>query len=439
MNKISKTWCPLPWIHLATRPNGDVRVCCTANASGSNSINDIKDIGLIRDKNKFLNLENSSIEEIWNSEYLRNIRLQMLNGEEPLACKKCYNEEKQGISSKRNWETAVWNDRLNLSEIVSKTELDGSLPVHIPYFDLRLGNACQLKCVMCSPHDSSSWIKDWKIQKDQYTNPMLKNDQDWNIDHNYSWFANDKFLNSVKNQSAIIKELYFAGGEPLLINEHYKILEFMISNGNAKDCVIRYNSNGLIFKNNLFNLWKEFKEVKFNFSVDAVGEKNDYIRYPSKWDSVVSNLKIFDQSPDNVTVNLACAVQLLNVCNISDLARWKLEQNFKKINLAPYGAGVIGLHLVYLPSYINIKVLPNKIKEAAAKKIESFCLEMSSSDEFNNNYYGKKRWEGIVNYMFSEDWSSKLPALKQYLQVCDKNRNTDVVACFPELKEIFDA
>lgn len=434
----SKTICPLPWIHIATRPNGDVRLCCTANASGSQLAQDIKDSGLIKDNNISLNLTTSTIEEIWNSEFMKNTRLQMLKGQEPLSCKKCFIEERNGISSKRNWETQVWKERIDLDKIIKNTNDDGSLPLYIPYFDLRLGNACQLKCIMCSPHDSSSWIKDWKHQKNQYSDSLLKHDQDWNINYNYQWFKKGNFLNSIKNQSDSIKELYFAGGEPLMIDEHYKILEFMIESGTANQCILRYNSNGLIFRSNLFKLWEHFKEVKFNFSIDALESKNDYIRFPSKWSNVVSNLKIFDDTADNITVNIACAVQALNVINISDLARWKIDQNFKKINKAPFGAGVIGLHLVYLPSYLNIRVLPISLKKVASKNIEKFCSEMEFDYEFNNNPYGKQRWEGIIKYMFAEDWNSKISALIQYINICDRNRSTNILDTFTELEEIFN-
>ena len=165
---MSKTFCPLPWIHIATRPNGDVRVCCTANASGAGVV-DIKDAGLVKD----MNLKTHSIEEIWNSEFMRNTRLQMLSEEIPRSCTKCFEEEQKGIKSKRNWETDVWKERLDIQSIVDQTKADGSLPVSIPYFDLRLGNMCQLKCIMCSPHDSSSWIKEWRIQYPNYKNIEL--------------------------------------------------------------------------------------------------------------------------------------------------------------------------------------------------------------------------------------------------------------------------
>jgi MoaA/NifB/PqqE/SkfB family radical SAM enzyme len=431
---MSKTFCPLPWIHLATRPNGDVRVCCTANASGAGKT-DNKEVGLVKQDGVNMNLRDHTIEEVWNSEQMRNTRLQMLNGEVPLSCRKCFEEEAKGIKSKRNWETEVWNERIDVQEIVDQTHDDGTLPVNIPYFDLRLGNLCNLKCIMCSPHDSSKWVKDWKLQYPKYELIDLKQDQGWDPSFDYVWYKKSSFLDSVKNQAHHIKELYFAGGEPLLIPEHYAILQFMIDEGYAKDCILRYNSNATDISQRLLDMWEYFKEVKFNFSIDSVGEKNDYIRHPSKWDSIVSNMHLLDNTSDHITVNLACAVQLLNVHSLAELAQWKLDQNFKKINRAPYGGGIIGLHLVYLPSYLNVRVLPQDLKDQAADTISKFANSINTH-EFINSAYGKMRWLGLVDYMNSEDWSHKLPAAVQYLEICDKTRELNFRNTFKELRNI---
>lgn len=429
------TFCPLPWIHLATRPNGDVRLCCTANASGA-GLEDEKEVGLVTKDGIRLNLQAQTIEEIWNSEFLRKTRLEMLQGKIPKSCTKCFEEEANDIVSKRQWETIVWRERLDIDGIVSGTDDAGYLPVDIPYFDLRLGNLCQLKCIMCSPHDSSSWIKDWKSQYPLYKTIELKTDQKWDIDFNYTWYQKNSFLSSLKKQSQNVKELYFAGGEPLLIPEHYKILEFMVQTGNAKNCILRYNSNGLELPEKIFELWDHFKEVKFNFSIDAIGERNNYIRYPSDWNVVVSNLKRLDDTPANITVNIACAVQLFNVLYLSELTNWKLDQNFKKINLPPYGAGLIGTHLVYLPSYLNVRVLPLKIKKLVEISINDFCQGQSSNYEFQTNPYGLKRWQGLIHYMFQEDWSSKLIMFEDYIKVTDKHRGLDFATVFPELARL---
>jgi len=240
----------------------------------------------------------------------------------------------------------------------------------------------------------------------------------------------------MRSNASNIRELYFAGGEPLLIPEHYKILEFMVETGAAKLCVLRYNSNGLELPERLFELWSYFKEVKFNFSVDAIGSRNDYIRYPSKWGQVTANLDRLDDTPNNITVNIACAVQLLNVQSIPDLVHWKESKNFKKINLPPYGAGLIGTHLVYLPSYLNVRVLPKHLKNKVEKQVEYFCSRRHDG-EFNTNPYGLRRWKGLVEYMKSEDWSHKLPTLQDYLLTCDEQRGTSFVNVFPELENLF--
>ena len=433
MNNLSNTWCPLPFMHLATRPNGDVRLCSTSNASGGVNAIDIKDAGLVKDNGLPLNFRDNSLEEVWNCDYMKDVRLTMLDGNKPLSCMKCYNEEKLGITSKRQWETQEWQERINYNELVSKMDTTGAMPVNIPYFDLRLGNMCQLKCIMCSPHDSSSWIKDWKIQYPNYKNVDLKNDQGWNSKFNYSWYKNNLFLNDMMKQSQYIKELYFAGGEPTLIPEHYKILRAMIDVDAAKNCVLRYNSNGIDLPEELFELWSHFKEVRYNLSIDAFGEKNEYIRFPSKWEQIQNSIKRLDETEPHVTVNIATAVQMLNILYLDELAEWKINAGFKKINLAPFGGGIVTMHLVTFPGYLNIRALPLQMKELATDKINNF-LNKYSTPEFEKSQYGKKRWQSLIKYMMSEDMSFKLSQTIEYLENCDKIRKTDFRKIFSELK-----
>ena len=435
---MSKTFCPLPWIHLATRPNGDVRVCCTANASGA-GITDEKEAGLVKEDGVAMNLRDHTIEEVFNSSHMRRTRLQMIKGEVPVSCRKCFAEEEKGITSKRQWETREWATRLDLQKLVKQTKEDGTVPVNVPYFDLRLGNLCQLKCVMCSPHDSSSWIKEWKLQYPQYKNEELVRDQGWNEEFDYTWYKKGSFIESMKGQVENIQELYFAGGEPLLIPEHYKILEFLVEEGFAKDVNLRYNSNGLELPDKLFELWQHFKEVRFNFSIDAYGQRNNYIRYPSQWEDVATNLKRLDENTrDNTVINIACAVQLLNAGYIDELAEWKMDQGFSKINPSMFGGGIIGTHLVYLPSYLNVRVLPQKAKLWVKDKLETFIDRQKFNLEFNQHPYGAQRWNGLIKYMMQEDWSTKLPALREYLTVTDERRGTDYTKTFKELGELIN-
>lgn len=431
----SKTFCPLPWIHMATRPNGDVRVCCTANASGA-GVEDNKTAGLVKKDGIAMNLRDHTIEEVWNSEHMRNTRLEMLNGEIPISCTKCFEEESKGVVSKRQWETREWENKIDIESIVEKTQEDGSLEVDIPYFDLRLGNVCNLKCVMCSPHDSSSWIKDWKLQQPNYKNSILASDQDWDQDFDYTWYKKGSFLESMMKQSHNIKQLYFAGGEPLMIPEHWNILRDLIASGAAKHIKLRYNTNGHPpSKKKAVNYWNQFKEVIVNFSMDGTERVNNYIRYPSVWNDTLESFRYITQEIDkNSQVNIACAVQALNALNITELAEWSEGKggqiNNKRTHMA---APFINTHLVYLPSYMSIKVLPIDIKNQVRRKIEDFLIVNAKDKYFNEHPMGRQRWEGIIKFMYSEDWSHKLPALVEYLDSCDKTRGTNWRETFPEL------
>jgi len=332
------------------------------------------------------------------------------------------------------------------------------VPPQLAYIDLRFGTKCQLACIMCSPHDSSGWIKEWQNIYPTITNENVK--QIWQWDNkgstngsSYNWHKNNpKFWQQFYEQIPHMKQLYFAGGESFIIDEHYDILEECIRQGYAKDMEIRYNSNCIEWREDLFELWKYFKLVRLHYSVDNIHDMNSYIRYPSKWERTEEVFHILDtQTSDNVEITVACAVQALNIYYIPDFIRWKLEKNFKKINLWPLGAGMINCHFVYWPAYLNVKVLPSWFKDECEKKYEEFipwleehwewCFEdrtpSVSFDTWKNADYGIARLRGLISFMKSEDWSNRLPETKDYLEKLDAYRHTDFYTTFPEMKNIF--
>jgi hypothetical protein len=460
----SKTFCILPWVHLSTRPDGSMRVCCTANASSVGPTNDKEhggQVGILKDdEGKPSNLNVADFQTAWNSSYMRNVRKQMLTGEQPPSCIKCYKEEAAGHRSKRQWETEYWSKRVNVEKLVENTENDGSVPPQLAYIDLRFGTKCQLACVMCSPHDSSGWIKDWQAINPKVENTTLKQTMQWSNKgstngSSYNWHKqNPVFWDQFYEQIPNMQQLYFAGGEALIIDEHYDILRQCIKSGHAKNLELRYNSNGIEWKQDLFSLWKQFKLVRYHYSIDDIGERNEYIRYPSNWRRMTEVFKILDtETPPNVEVTIACAVQALNVYYIPDFLRWKLEQNFKKINKWPLAAGGINFHFVYHPPHLNVKVLPAKFKQQIREKFEEFYKwwednwELGLTEEqkgkvtyeqWRASEYGIKRLEGIIQFMESEDWSNRLPETKEYLELIDKQRNLKFEEVFYEMKGIFD-
>ena len=461
---VSDTFCILPWVHLSTRPDGSMRVCCTANASSVGATNDREHGGMVgilkTDDGKPNNLNVSDFLSSWNSTYMKNVRRQMMNGEKPPSCLKCYKEEAAGHRSKRQWETEYWGKRVSVDKLIENTNDDGSVPPQLAYIDLRFGTKCQLACVMCSPHDSSGWIKDYKAIFPAVENASLKTTMQWKDKgsyngSSYNWHKqNPVFWEQFYEQIPNMQQIYFAGGESLIIEEHYEILEKCIEMGYAKDLEIRYNSNGVEWRDDLFELWKHFKLVRFHYSIDSIEEMNDYIRYPSKWKRQKEVFHILDkETSNNVEITVACAVQALNIYYIPDLIKWKLEQNFNKINMWPFGAGGVNYHFVYHPPHLNVKILPKEFKEKCRKKYEEFYPWWEANwekgiptwhkgkvtyEDWRTANYGIQRLEGMLQFMESEDWSIRLPEMKEFLELCDKQRNTSWQEVFPDMKDIFN-
>jgi len=464
-NKLpSETFCLLPWVHLSTRPDGSMRVCCTANASSVGPTNDKEhggQVGILKDdEGRPNNLNVSDFQTAWNSDYMKNVRKQMLAGEKPPSCLKCFKEEAAGHRSKRQWETNYWSKRVDVDKILQETNEDGSVPPNLAYIDLRFGTKCQLACVMCSPHDSSGWIKDWKAIFPAVENKSLKEIMQWDNKgstngSSYNWHKqNPTFWKQFYEQMPSMQQIYFAGGESLIIEEHYEILEHAIKMGYAKDLELRYNSNGVEWREDLFDLWREFKLVRFHYSIDSIKEMNDYIRYPSDWKNQVNTFHRLDnETSDNVEVTIAAAIQALNVYYLPDFIQWKLEQKFKKINMWPFGAGGISQHFVYWPAHLNVKSLPADFKAKCRAKYEawypwweenwelgvpSWHKGKITKEDFMQAEYGIKRLNGILNFMESEDWSQRLPEMKEFLSRCDAQRGITFEETFPEMKDIFN-
>jgi sulfatase maturation enzyme AslB (radical SAM superfamily) len=373
----------------------------------------------------------------------------MLEGKIPASCSKCISEEDQGVISKRLWETYTWmNDGVDLEELVKQTSADGTVPDKLIYLDLRLGHTCNLKCVMCSPHDSSRWVQDHDKLLKRTTFPIVSEQMAWNgSEFNNTWYENSDFWEQMYAQIPNLKQVYFAGGEPLMIKEHKRFLQEIIRQGYADRILIRYNSNALLLDDETIELWKSFAKVKFAVSLDGTDQRNYYIRYPSDWDTIVANLHKLDNTPDNVQVSIATAIQILNIKHLPDFARWKITQNFKKINLGlvpggvQMGGGIFNMHLLYIPTFLSIHCLPKKDKEEIQKLFEEFSVWLRENyrqddDYWKDNPYGWTRWQAVLDFMNSEDHTDQLPAFKEYMKNLDDIRGTDAKSMFPEIAHL---
>lgn len=308
---LPKTICILPWVSIETSPIGTARPCCLAIEEITNTLGE-----------KY-SLKETTIEEIYHSDYMINLRKSFLDGNKPETCQRCWNEEAAGRTSKRI------NSRIRLKEFYGNVDWHNLNPDQLWFIDLKLGNICNLKCRICGSWSSSKWAKeeiDYIPGIDRKTHLAYKFLQDgaWPRESQIFW-------DNLKQLLPNIKYFEFTGGEPFLIEQHFALLEDAISQGFAKNIEIHYNTNGTVFPEK-FYLWENFKSVEVAFSIDNIGKRFEYERYGAKWNTVQENLKKFFQlRSKNFTIQLCITVNIQNILYLPEICDWAQGQNFDNI------------------------------------------------------------------------------------------------------------
>jgi len=437
---MNKTWCPLPWMSVNVRNNGDVRVCCNANTSDNQGL--LKD-----DTDRNYNLGQDSIDSTRNAPLMREIRLAMLQNEYHPSCIRCKREDEAGIESRKTWEREIWRHVINVDSALTLTKTDGSIDVTknpITYTDLRFGNLCNLKCRMCGPTDSNQWYEDqarvWGANK--YTDSgkvitLHTNDRGRLVPDNdiYSWYENPEFWKDLEYKIPELEHLYVVGGEPLLIDQHYDFLQLCIDQGRSDKIVVEYNTNITNIPRRAWDIWRHFKRIQCGLSIDGVGAVNDYIRHPSKWSQIESNMRKIDRAEGNFKVWWAATIQAYNMIHFPDMMLWKIKQNFQRINTEILRKPIISPHPLHNPKFLNIKIFPhqsklkiveifNEKRREAAELIEN--TDVSNQDRDNNLNQFNKLLNQYVKYMMAEDWSDQLPKFWHYTNRLDDIRGENL-------------
>ena len=370
----SKSFCPLPWNHLATHPDGQVSLCCEAE-----TLNGVSNAHFTVSHTRVFNTLLSTkydFNKITNSESFNDVRLKMLNGEYPTQCKKCWDSESAGNPSKRTVESG----RLNFSEedAIKLTNIDGSLKeVNYEFIELRLGNHCNLACRTCNPISSSRWKKEWKLldlEKSYLEVPQTN--MNWPKDQNF-W---DKLLPHINE----LRYVYVNGGEPLLIDKHLGFLEALVKKDVAKNVTLVYSTNTTVSGEDYEDAWAEFKEVQLMWSIDDIQRRNEYMRYPAKWDQTLETIDWFkglESRHDNIFCSILQTISTLNIYYLKEF-----HEYFKEI--VPY----VSPNYVTEPNYYDPAILPINIKERILEKSEGEVFYDSVK-----NYLTIERPDTIMN------------------------------------------
>ena len=351
MNIPHDKFCVLPWVSLETSPIGTVRPCCLAEE-------EIKDE--LGNKYKLIATDLGTIQK---SEYMQKLRTSFLAGEQPQTCRKCWNEERAGRTSKRI------HTINRLKHIVTDTEwTEDAKP--LLFIDFKLGNICNLKCRICGSWSSSQFAaEEIKFEgKDNIHYQMLK-DGAWPRE-------NQTFWDNLAPLMTDVRYMEFTGGEPFMIQEHFDLLQRLVDADVAKDVEIHYNTNGTHFPERGEDIWKHFKTVEVAFSIDDVEDRFEYQRKNADWNQVNRNLhqfRLLRHRYPNIQLQVCSTVNVFNVMYLEALANWIDQQDFDFIywNM---------LHEAY---YLSVGTMPERAKDVAIKKLSSAHVNEPHRSEFD--------------------------------------------------------
>ena len=388
----SKHFCMLPWIHLHGWPTGEAFLCCMSNTP----------VG---------NLRTNTMEEIWNNDNLKQVRKNMLADKSCSECKRCYDDEKNGLFSMRNSSNKHFGHHV-------KEATDENADFKIRYWDVRFSNICNFKCRYCGPNFSSNWWEDKAAL--------------------YGSVGHEKFLHAGKNKEDIweqmvphlpyIEQIYFAGGEPLLMEEHYRLLKWLVENGRTNVRLI-YNTNfsELTFKKqNVLDWWKQFDSVSVGASLDATGKRAEYMRKGTIWPEIETNRKQMIEVCPNVDFYISATVNIFNAMHITDFHKDWAHQGLIK-------AQDFNINILHGPEYYRADVLPQHYKEEAIVKIENTIDWLNDKDHLTRATNGYK---GLINFLNATDNSKLLPKFFEVTDQLDNLRKEKFEDVFPEYGDL---
>lgn len=416
-DQFGKAFCVLPWLHSFVNIGGEYQVCCTSEEFHK---------GILDNSGKYFNIQNKpSIEEVMNSDFMKKVRLDMLDGKMPKLCTRCIITESMDGISRRILDNGKFAHLIE--GLIDSTKPDGTIPVNVVCADYRLGNICNLQCRMCNPRSTVMWIKDWNSVKGS-REILTQNSMDEY--KGYNWIDEDYLLEEFDKKIQGINLLHFAGGEPLIAPRMAEMLQICIDRGVADKIAITYNTNITKLPEKVLELWKHFKEVRILCSVDGYGKVNDYVRMPSKWDVIDKNLKFLDNNAKDLKLSdifLSTTVQAYNILNLNDL--FDYLNGFKHINKVP------NLVDLYSPDYLMTQVLPANIKKEATKRMTALIPGLDKKLPPGKEYLIENIHQ-VIKFMNNKDLHPILwKEFVDFNRKIDEKRGMSLQECIPELYE----
>jgi pyruvate-formate lyase-activating enzyme len=398
----NSTICAYPWVHMATAIDGKMIICCNTYEQGS----------ILKDDGSPWKLKDITIPlTYFNSNHFKQIRLEMLRGEKPKICQRCYDIESSGGSSVR----LVTHNEHNLQTLIDNTNTDtGELEaIQLASVHFMWGNKCNLKCKMCHPYASN------QITQEFLKMNLISSSTEFDeINLGWDFEKNKKVLEEI---SPYIRILNVTGGEPLINNDFLNYCQHLIDNKYAKDINLSFHTNLTVLPEKFVKLWNKFKSVTVKISIDAIGNDYEYIRYPGKWSIVDKNIKELaniSKEFSNIGMETHTVFSSFNAHAIPDLIEYMSQFDLPRVHSFP---NTIQIHN---PVYANPQCIPadikNKIYLDCMFTVDKFKTAFKNQDTLKNSI---ENLNANLKYMLEKDISSE--NFYKFVELQDQFRTID--------------
>ena len=412
-------FCALPFVQYSTYNGGRYRLCCMA-----------------KEPEALVDQEKLGIEGTWNHEYIKDVRRRMAEGEWLPECVECEHLERNNIVSSRQWENEVWEDVIDdvvADASVNNWEVDQPLQ-----FDFRLGNLCNLQCQMCNK-EASHLVS---VERAQMVDRGLgANHPDWHgmiadkkqalLQPGIDWTSFEEMLGKARKIKLI-------GGEPTVAADMFKLLDKAVESGHAEHIELSFYTNITNMQDRWLEQLGKFEKVIVNCSLEGMGDMNDYLRPPSKWESVWKN---FDKlvkfsntkAGKRIKVRVTTVNQITNALHIADF--WRFMHDYQMTS--DRGIGMSTNQLIE-PHYYSMAHAPEWLKQEQEKQILEFLSSIGNSPHFED--YEEPLME-IINFGKDPEHQYNPAIMQQYVDITENYdifRGHNIMDVAPEFKRIKD-
>lgn len=411
----SDTFCVFPFFNLNSNTDGSVKLCCNIR----------ENLHIKKHTGEEFNLGNDDINEIWNSDYINEVRRKMIFGEKVNECKDCYRHETLSGSSSRTESNKHYKQDIEIHKSVNSFLTKKSVPLtSLKSLELRLGNTCNLSCNSCWGY-SSSKVNDERIRIMNKENNLILNSL-WTAERSVPkdinrWYKNYQYQQNIETVSRNLHRIYLTGGEPTLIKENRLLLQNLVDTNNT-NCFVSFTTNGTTADSELLDLLKHFPQNEIQISIDGINNQANYIRYPIQWDEFQSNVNKL-LAIRSTKIVFYTVVSAYNLFSLSDILKYV-------DNIC--SSRPVGWYPIFLdnPNFLKTSVWSKNIRSQAVDHLKTEIEKLANI----KMYVGVEVFEKLFDY-YTNDFNeiSSIDEFINFNAVLDKHRNTNFNSTFPEL------